>query len=165
MAMLNTNGLDDLMFDLNDLGNIPVDVIDEMLMAGGEVIVEGQKSELRSEGLVGETRNLISSVGIHRKRHSATQHYVLIYPSGTHHTYRARSGTYTKMNWGRSGGTKTKGGGTKAATNNDVGFVHEFGGHGNQARQWMRTANEKNIDKAVNAEYAVYNNYLASKGL
>ena len=165
MATLDTNGLDGLMFDLKELEELPTEVIDDMLMAGGEVIAKAHKDELRSMGLVGETKNLVNSIGIHRKRHSASEHYVLVYPSGRHHTYRARSGTYTKMNWGRSGGVRSKGGGTKEATNNDVGFVHEFGGHGNQARQWMRKANEENIDQAVEAEYAVYDKYLTSKGL
>lgn len=165
MATFDTSGLDDLMFDLNEIGHIPNDVFDGMLTAGGEVIVKGQKAELQAQGLVGETKNLIASIGVHKKRHTATQHYVLIYPSGAHHTYHARTGTYTKMNWGRAGGTKTKGGGTKTATNNDVGFVHEFGGHGNPARQWMRTANEKNVETAVEAEYAVYEKFMASKGL
>ena len=164
MAMMTTSGLGELEFDLNELASMPDVVIDGMLMAGGEVIAKGHQTELQSLGLV-KTGTLKSGVRIHKKKHTSTSHYVLVYPYGTHHTYNARTGTYTKMNWGRKGGTRTKGGGTKEATNNDVGFVHEFGGHGNAPSQWMRAANEKNIEKAVEAEYKVYDQYLTQKGL
>ena len=163
MATMTTTGLEELALNMNELANIPQRVIDEMLMAGGEVIRTGHQTELRSQSLV-DTGCLISAVQIHKKRHSVTEHYVLVYPYGMHHTYNARSSSYTKMNWGRSGRTMSKGGGLKKATNNDVGFVHEFGGHGNRASQWMRIANEKYIEKAVDAEFKVYDQYLTSLG-
>jgi hypothetical protein len=50
---------------------------------------------------------------------------------------------------------KTKGG-EKKATNQDVAFVHEYGGHGNDATQWMRKANEEHAAEAVEAEFAVF---------
>ncbi len=164
MATMETSDLEALALDLYELAQIPDDVVDNMLLAGGEIIAKGHQAELQSLGLV-NTGRLKGAVQIHKKMRTATQRYVLIYPYGTHHTYHARSGTYTKMNWGRTGGTRSKGGGDRAATNNDVGFVHELGGHGNRATQWMRVANEKHIDKAVEAEFRVYDQYLTSKGL
>lgn len=164
MARIETNGLDALMFDLAELAAMPDSVGDAMLDAGAKVIVQGHMEELSSQGLI-KTGKLRGSVQARNKRHTASERYVLVYPYGAHHAYNARSGSYTKMNWGRTGETRVKGGGMKTATNNDVGFVHEFGGHGNRPRQWMRIANEKNIDKAVDAEYRVYDDYLKSKGM
>lgn len=58
-----------------------------------------------------------------------------------------------------------KGGGTAIASNQDVGFVLEFGGHGNDASQWMRTANEKHAGEAVEAEFAVFDDWHKSHNL
>ena len=54
----------------------------------------------------------------------------------------------------------------KPPTNNDVGFVWEFGApkRGIQPRQWMRTANEESADDVVAAEFKVYDDWLKSKG-
>ena len=145
MATLDTNGLGELILDLNGLAQTPSDVIDNMLMAGGEVIKKGHERELQSLGLV-KTGRLKSSITIHKKR-SGSSRYVLIYPYGSHHQYNKNRG------------------GVATATNNDVGFVLEVGGHGIHPRQWMRVANEKNIDAAVDAEYKVYDLFLKTKGL
>lgn len=177
MAKFDTMGLDALVLNLDEIGDIPEDVLDNMLEAGGRVIVNAHKAELQEQGLV-KSHKLVDSVAIHKKatnsnhgigsgdfRPGIDTKYVLIYPKGTHHTYKAKAGTYTKMNWGRPGETKTKGGGTANATNQDVAFVHEFGGHGNTATQWMRVANEKHAGEAVEAEAAVFFKWQQSHNL
>lgn len=177
MAKFDTMGLDALMIDLDEIGDIPDEVIDEMLEAGGEIIANAHREELQRQGLI-ETGKLKDSIAVHKKmtnanhgigsgdfRAGADTKYVLIYPQGEHHTYRAKSGTYTKMNWGRAGKTKIKGGGTAKASNQDVAFVHEFGGHGNTPTQWMREANEKHAGEAVEAEDAVFRKWQASHNL
>lgn len=164
MARFEANGLEDLMIDLRTIAEVPQSVIIEMLEAGGKVIARAHEESLNYFGLV-ETGTLKSSITVHRKTHTVNSFYVLVYPYGTHHRYHAKSGSYTKYNWGRAGGTRSKGGGTKEATNNDVGFVQEFGGHGNEPTQWMRIANEKFAGEAIDAEFKVYDDYLRSKNL
>lgn len=177
MAKFDTMGLDALIIDLDEIGDIPDDVVDDMLEAGGQIIANAHREELQKQGLV-ETGKLKSSVTVHKKmtnrnhgigsgnfRAGPDTKYVLIYPEGEHHTYRRKSGTYTKMNWGKAGGTKTKGGGSAVSTNQDVAFVHEFGGHGNAPTQWMREANEKHAGEAVEAEAAVFYKWQESHNL
>lgn len=165
MARIDTNGLDALMLSMEELSDIPDGVIDDMLSAGGEVIAKAHAEELQSMGLV-KTGKLKSSIKVFHKRSKGVR-YVLVYPDGTHHTYDGRSHSYTKMNWGRAGNTQSTSGGSKTATNNEVGFIHEFGAPRRNipASQWMRVSNEKHADEAVDAAKRVYDDYLTSKGL
>ena len=161
--MFDTMGLDSLIIDLDAIREIDDDTWNRMLEAGGEIIRKAHEEKIR-ELFASHTGHLAGSPFVHKKR-SGNKRYVLIYPKGTHHAYRAKSGTYTKMNWGRAGKTKTKGGGSVRATNQDVAFVHEFGGHGNYPSQWMRAANEQHASEAVDAMEAVYNEFLSKHNL
>jgi len=163
MASFDTMGLDALVLDLDEISEIDEDTMWGMLEAGGEVIRDAHEAAIE-ERFSEHSGKLAASPKVRRKM-SGGSRYVLIYPEGTHHTYRAKSGTYTKMNWGRAGETKTKGGGSAEATNQDVAFVHEFGGHGNAATQWMRETNEKHAGEAVEAEAAVFYKWQESHNL
>ena len=154
MAQFDTNGLDALILDMEEIEEIDDDTMLEMLTAGGEVIREAHVEEIQST-FDTKTGKLMGSPKVFPKFKGGSR-YVLVYPEGAHHTYRARVSSYVKMNWGRAGQLKSKGGGNQTATNSEVGFVQEFGGHGNDATQWMRKANEKHADEAVDAEYSVF---------
>lgn len=142
MATFRTDGLDALELSFEELCELPDDTLEAMLMHGGDVIRNGQKSEIQSMGLV-DTGKLHKSITVSSKFKRQSR-CVVVYPKGVHHI---------------AGGKKVY--------NNDIGFVHEFGAPGRniQPKQWMRAANEKHIDKAVDAEAAVYDEYLKSKGL
>ena len=146
MANLDTSGLLALALDLEQLAVLPDDTIWEMVDAGAQIIADGHRAELRAENLV-DTGTLAGSVKVHKKRRSGEAPYALIYPDGKHHTYRARE----------TGQIMT-------ARAGEIGFVLEYGGHGVFPRQWMRAANEKNIDKAVDAEARVYDQHLKDCG-
>lgn len=146
--MIYMDGLDQLVLDLEELEEMPDNVVYGMLEAGGEIIAEGQRQQLEAMGLV-DSRVLKDSIQVNKKRRGkgGSERSIYIYPHGSHHKYKAR------------------GGGTKTTSASDVGFVQEMGSKRNPANQWMRIANEKNIDAAVEAEYRVYNDYLKSKNL
>lgn len=163
MATFDTNGLDALILDLDEIKEIDDGTISEMLKAGGRVIQKAHTEEIKAR-FTTRSGKFATSPQIFEKMGRGSR-YVLIYPAGTHHTYRKRTSTYTKMNWGRKGKTRTKGGGAGTALNQDVGFVHEFGGHGNTATQWMREANEKHAGEAVEAEFAVFDEWQKSHNL
>lgn len=147
MAMIETNGLDELVLDMATIAALPGEVVDRMLMAGGDVIANGHRQEIDALGLV-DGGQLKKSIQVLKKiSRSADMRYVLVYPQGKHHTYHARSG------------------GERDATSGDVGFVHEFGGHGNAAQGWMRNANEKHIEEAVEQEMSIYDQFLKSNRL
>lgn len=141
--MFDTMGLDSLILDLDEIREIDDDTMNRMLDAGGEVIRKAHESKI-SELFAAHTGNLAGSPFVHKKR-SGSKRYVLIYPKGSHHTYHAR---------------RSKGGGAATASNQDVAFVHEFGGHGNYPSQWMRTANEQHSSEAVDAMETVFNEFL-----
>lgn len=149
-------GLEEFMLDIEDLAFAPDEVVDAMLRAGGEVIKNAQEAQIGREGLV-DTGRLRGSITVHRKVRTdgSGSRYVLIYPSGEHHMSKQR---YVRT---------SKKGQRKPVTNNDVGFIHEYGapGRGIKATQWMRKANEESADGAVEAALEVYDDYLKKRGL
>lgn len=169
MASFDTMGLDALMIDLDEIGDIPDEVIDEMLEAGGEIIANAHREALRSLGLV-KTGKLRDSVTVYHKMANLNggrgidTKYVLVYPEGEHHTYRKKSGTYTKRGFAKANKSRRRHSYQKT-TNQDVAFIHEFGGHGNAPKQWMRETNEKHAGEAVEAEDAVFRKWQASHNL
>ncbi len=160
-----TYGLGDLAFSFNALAALPDEVASEMLDAGGEVIVEHHKAEITKQGLV-DTGTLRDSIRAFRKLGRDRRRYVLVYPHGKHGEYN-RKAVAKKYKRSKHGRTYTVGGDTKDVTNNEVGFVLEFGApkRGISPKQWMSIANEKGIDEAVQKQEEVYDQYLKSKNL
>lgn len=168
MAQFNAKGIEGLVLSFEQFQNIPDDVVEEMLDAKAEVVVAAHKRSLDSLGLI-DTHTLKQSIKAHKKsggKKNDFKRYVLIYPTGTHHTYQSRERTKIYAN-SKSGRTYTYGGEKKNASNNEVGFVHEFGAphQGIKASQWMRRANDKSEDAANAAALVVYNNWLKSNNL
>lgn len=149
MARFDTNGLDALIIDLDEIREIDEDTMLDILEAGGEVIRKAHVEAIKK--IFGRRSGKFEeSPTVHKKMSGQGGHlrYILVYPAGVHHTYKARGNPYAKTKRGRKGGTRK-------TTNQDVGFVHEFGGHGNAAEQWMRKANEEYATEAADAEAAV----------
>lgn len=161
---VEVTGLEELGLSLEEVADIPDDVVMEMLAAGGEVVKAYHQAELSAQGLV-DTGKLKDSITVHQKR-GGSGRYALVYPSGKHGDYHRKLQVkpYKRSKHGR---TYTVGGDTKEVTNNDVGFVLEVGApkRGLAPTQWMRLANEKSSEAMVAAERAVYERYLARKGL
>ena len=144
--MFDTMGLDSLILDLDEIKEIDNATMSKMLQAGGKVIKKAHEDKIR-ELFASHTGHLAGSPDLHEKMHSGSVRYVLIYPKGTHHTYHARKG------------------GAAQASNQDVAFVHEFGGHGNYPSQWMRIANEQHTSDAVDAMETVFDEFLSKHNL
>lgn len=138
MAAFTSFGLDDLSLSLEQLAELPSEVETEMLQAAGDVLQEGQRQELEALGLV-DSQALKRSISVKVIQRDGRRR-VIVYPAGS-----------------RSDGQ----------TNNDVGFVLEFGApdRGIPAYQWMRSANVKNEERAVEAAAAVYRQWLETLGL
>lgn len=164
MVTFSTNGLDALILDISELANTPEAVIDEMLMAEGEVVKRYQQSEIVSQGLV-DTGLLRDSIQVFKKG-SSDKRYVLVYPYGKHGEYNRKEKTKTYKN-SKHGRTYTVGGDVKETTNGEVAFMMEFGAprRGIVGRHWMRKANKKAESEAVDAAAAIYDKYLKSKNL
>ena len=168
MASFSVNGLDEFQLSLREIAQLPDNVVEEMLDAGAEVAVQAHKRKLRSLRLV-DTQKLVNSIKAHKKlrvKDGLRKRYVLVYPTGKHGTYHRKEVTKVYKN-SRHGRTYTVGGDVKTVTNNDVGFVHEFGApkRGIPAKQWMKQANEECADEVERVEFEVYDRYLKSKNL
>lgn len=165
MATFNVGGINELISDLEELKQMPDDVIMDMLTAAGEVAVKYQKQEISSLGIV-DTGKLRDSLHVFQKRGRGGSRYVLVYPSGKHGEYNRKLVTkqYKRSKHGR---TYDVGGDVKDVSNAEVGFIHEYGAPGKNitAKQWMRKANAKASDDILKAEAEIYARYLASKNL
>ena len=144
MATFTCNEIDGFVVSMEEMAKLPDSVIKEMLQDGAEGIKEAHERAIR-ETFCQRSGHLAGSPKVFLKR-KGKGYYALIYPEGTHHTYHAKKGS-------------------GVATNAEVGFVHEFGGHGNAATGWMLNANEKSADATAQAEESAYNKWLDSLNL
>lgn len=162
MARFNATGIEGLNISFEQFQKIPDSVVDNMLAAGGKVIVAEQKRSAAALGLR-RTGTFISSIQMFPKVSNGTR-YVLVYPYGSHHKYsgRVKTKTYARS---KHGTTYTTGGGSKTTTNNDIGFIHEFGGHGNAAKNWMKNANARATDEMLSEMLRVYDDWLKTINL
>ena len=145
MAVFNCNDIDGFVLSMEEFARLPDSTIKEMLTEGAEVVRKAHVDAIR-ENFDQKTGKLIGSPKVRLKRGSRGQH-ALIYPDGAHHTYHAKRN------------------GDGVALNADVGFVHEFGGHGNAATMWMYNSNEKSADATAEAEKQAYDKWLDSINL
>lgn len=144
MATFTCNDIDGFCLSMEEMAKLPSSKVKEMLQSGAEVVRAAHEQAIRST-FSRRTGRLAASPKVFIKTRGKS-YYALIYPDGEHHTYKAKTGD------GR-------------ARNADVGFVHEFGGHGNTATAWMFNANEKSADATAQAEERVYNEWLNSLNL
>lgn len=160
MAKFLARKFDTLELSIQEIVNIPEDVRVEMLSAGAAVAVEAMRQSLARLKLV-KTGQLRDSITATRKTDKATgRAYFLVYPKGQ----RRSDHTVTVSNVRRVKLPKST---AKKVTNNDVGFVQEFGSprRNIKPKQWMRTAIEQSSDKIADAEFRVYDDWLKSKDL
>ena len=142
MAGISYDGLDDLLKDLDSIVDIPDEVLDDMLDAAADVVVRAQKEEIASQGLI-DTGELQRSISRGRKYSKDFGRKMDIYPQGTRKN------------------------GKKEIKNAEVGFIHEFGAPREKipAKNWMKKANERCADQAVESAAKVYERYLEKHNL
>ena len=165
MAKFGAKGIEGLELSMKEFAAIPDEIVEEMLTEAGKVVAAAHKRKLQELGLV-KTGKLLNSIAAHSKAGNSKndfKRYVLIYPEGKHGT-RNRRLVVKKYKRSKHGRTYTVGGDIKDVTNNDVGFIHEFGApnRGIKAKQWMRKANEECADDVTRAEFEVYEKWLKS---
>ena len=146
MANFSVSGLDEFMLSMQQVAELPDEVIDDMLKAGADVAAEAQRKEaaavLRGPYATGETALSIEKGKVKLRRDGSRVIYVT--PTGT----RKR---------GKQKISKTR--------NAEIAYVNEYGTDSSQARGFIRKANEKCADETTTAEFMVYNRFLESKNL
>lgn len=159
MARLETElqDLGALALTVQEIANIPDEVKRQMLTAGGEVAAEAQRRKIRALKLV-KSGQLVGSITVQQKlyvdSHNNNAPAVLIVPTGTRKKVFVRHPRKSKR-------------ARKRDTNNDVGFIQEFGAPRRHisGKMWMAQANAESADAVTAAEFAVYDDWLKSKGL
>lgn len=145
MATFTCNDIDGFMLSMKEFAELPDETIGNILEAGAKVVRNAHVEAISHFGH--HTGRLLGSPKIKMCK-SGRSRYALIYPDGAHHTYHARKG------------------GATVARNADVGFVQEFGGHGNTKHLgWMRNSNEKSAEETTQAEADVYDRWLKTLNL
>jgi len=152
MANFTVDGIGYVCASFSAIARIPDDVKSEMLNAEADVIVKAQ-----SAAAPRRTGTLSRSIKKKKPMLNYDGGYIVITPSGTHHTSKSGSSRY------RNRGTRSGG----VTTNAEVAFIHEYGAPGRNipGTQWMLKANEANADKAVNAAATIHDKWLTKSGL
>ena len=140
MGKIDFSDLEALRLSFKEIADLPDEVIDEMLNAEADIIVDAQKQSAR-EYQIHDTGLEIESIGKSKVKTSVDGKCIHVYPQGS----RTRGGITTR--------------------NAEIGFIAEFGKHGVDARPFIRDANEKAADQAVDAAAKIYDRYLSSKKL
>jgi hypothetical protein len=169
MAEFNCVGIDGLMLSMQEIMDLPDDVILKMLQAEGDVVAEAQRRQIDKLDLV-DTGQMRDSIAVDKKLRSAgrytgqTIRYIEVYPQGDRKNADGSVKESTrKFKKRRRGETES----TRPVTNAEVAFIHEFGAPGRNIKptMWMRTANEAAADEAVAAAMEVYDDYLKKQNL
>jgi HK97 gp10 family phage protein len=140
MARLDVNGLDGLELDLEELAQLPDEILEEMLLAEADVVERAQKATALAYG-VKDTGTMINSIQRTKMSFGPSGVSMEIYPAGS-----------------RPNGKKKK-------TNAEVAFIQEYGKKGQAARPFISEANEQAASAAIEKAEQVYDRYLKSKNL
>ena len=140
MAEFGVTGLDELMLSMQEIAQIPDDVVDEILNAQADVTVEAQKAAGRQMG-VEDTGITLQKLKKGRVKLRKGQRVLYITPTGSR----------------KRGKTRTR--------NAEIAFINEFGKKGQKARPFIKLGNEKSAEAATAAGFRVYDRWLKSKNL
>lgn len=161
MAKFLAQNFNALMLDMAAIEELPEAVVDEMLKTSADIGLEAMQKSLKSLGLV-DTGQLIDSLTAVKKKGKDGKLHYLVYPSGS------RRDTYTggKLRRVSIKGHRKSGAAIKMS-NNDVGFVLEFGApkRNKKAYQWLRLALEQSAEAISAAQMRIYDKWLKSKNL
>ena len=137
MATFDASDIDKYAFDFEELASIPDSVVTDMLMAEGEIIKKAQSDSAKAMLQGPYSKGAVAAaprLGKVRKTQDGKSIYVTF--GGKQH-------------------------GSRLA---EIAFLNEFGKHNQAARPFIREANEKHADRAVDAAQKIYDQYLARKG-
>lgn len=150
MAEIYSEGLTELILDLEAVAGIPDEVKDKMLNAKADIIADAQRAQIMGLGIV-RTGKLLESI---RKGKPKTQ-------KGARVIYVNATGNRAKAVKDR----KTRQPALKKTRNVEIAFLQEYGTKRQKARPFIKRANEAAADRAAAAAAAVYDRWLKSKNL
>lgn len=137
MARFEVKGFETLIHDLNEFANATADLIDEMLIAQADIVVEHQKRKGREYGVY-RTGVTLNSIKRKAPKQDDNGRYIIVTPMGNN---------------------------SKGVRNAEVAFINEYGKRGQKARPFIRDGNKAAEPEADKAAEKIYNDFLKSKNL
>lgn len=157
MANISFGGLDEVRLSMQEIAELPDEVIDEMLNAAADVTVAAQQREAAKLGKLGGHRNA------NQRRDWSTGTTVLAIKKGK---VKIDKKTGSRVMYITPSGTRRRGSKKIYTTRNaEIAFLNEYGTRTIAARGWMRKANESSAAEATAAQMAVYDRFLKSRNL
>jgi HK97 gp10 family phage protein len=140
MPSYRVDGLEELGGLFDNLANIPDSVLEEMLSAEADIVVDAQQRTAQSV-LHGpySSGNLAGSIRKSRVKKSKNGMGIYVVFKGG----RTRANTTTR--------------------NAEIAFLNEFGKRGQPVRPFIKRANEECADRAVNSAANVYDKWLENQ--
>lgn len=152
MAEFSFKGLDEFTLSLEEVAELPEEVVDEMLNAGADVAAAAQRREALKLGKLGGYRNDGQRIDW------STGETARSIKKGRVKTKDGHRVIYITPVGSRKRGKTT-------ARNAEIAFVNEFGAKTIRARGFIRKANEESAAATTAAQLEVYNKFLESKNL
>lgn len=140
MAEFNFSGLEEITLDMQQVAQLPDEVIDAMLNAKADVTAAAQKSVGR---MMGVERTGLTLRSIKKGKIKLKKGQRIIYVTAT--------------------GSRKRG--EKRVRNAEIAFLNEFGTRKIKARPFIRTANEQSAEAATAAAMKIYDEWLESHNL
>ena len=165
MAKMSVNGLDDLMLSLEEIAEIPEDVVAAMLDAEAEIVAPEIRKEAAKLGMYsgydthGNSRDTTpDNTLLGQERSYSTGELARSVKVGKMKTKNAQRQKYIYFSGSRKRGKSR-------VKNSEIAFLNEYGTRTINARNFIWVAIERVKDQAVKASAKVYDEFLKSKNL
>lgn len=137
MAKFDTSGIDDIVKQMAELGELAGDVADEMLIAGAKEVTEGWKEAAEQYGLK-DTGDMIKSIGPTRVKTVGGLRAIEVYPQGKDR---------------------------KGVRNAEKAFLLHYGTSSIPAKRWVDKADQISAEPAEKAMREVWDKELRRRGM
>lgn len=152
MAKFNFNGMDEISASFEQLSRLTDEDKMSVIMPAAQLLLQRQKEKILSL-FTQRTGDLANSLTI-EKRSGEDGVYAYIFPKGKHR------GSSTGKRRG-----KRRSNGKYSGTNEEIGYILNYGSPRISATHWLENANEEAEDEVVSAQQAAWDDLITKKGL
>lgn len=152
MAKFNFNGMDEISASFEQLSRLTDDDKMSVIMPGAQLLLQRQREKILSL-FTQRTGDLANSLTI-EKRSGEDGVFAYIFLKGKHR------GSSTGKRRG-----KRRSNGKYSGTNEEIGYILNYGSPRISATHWLENANEEAEDEVVSAQQAAWDDLITKKGL
>lgn len=152
MARFRTDGIDQVIEQMRQLGELTGEVADQMLLAAAEEVKKAWRQAIKQHGLV-DTGSLIESIGYARKPKTVGDVRIMdIYPQGKSNSFRDK----------RNGKTYDR---KKPVRFAEIAFINNYGTSSIKATHFVDTADDLASKPVTDIMTRLWEEALRKKGL